>query len=296
MLWGEWQRLNFGYHFSRGKNKAISSAGVWIDMWEQSFPPPPPPPSWQVKETSPFGPALGQAGCPLTGGSTNSRGGHWSISRYSVAEHRFSSAEGPFQTLLAVPDFKVPLPSPGGQGSYWMSDSLQASRNCLILDLRSTVASQWDSIPGTSSLPLNFWLFSGWWLASCSVVRSQAMQWAQITSALLLVSPHHPSDLYLASFLYLGLSPQSFRSGPAPSSLSLWCHGRHRSPSSRPWSSAHSLHRGSPPPSVLPLHPQPLRLYLNTSANASKSLSWVLASFPQMYLLSELWKWLATRS
>lgn len=137
----------------------------------------------ELSFTRPCGPALGQAGCPLTGGSTDHRGGPWSISRYSLAGHRFSSAEGPFQALLALPDFEVPLPSPGGQGSYWMSDSLQTSQHCLILDLRSTVASQWNSIPGTTSLPLNFWVFSGWRLVSCPVVLSQARQWAQITSA-----------------------------------------------------------------------------------------------------------------
>ena len=112
----EQQGLHFGCHSCGGKSKALSAAGVCT--LELSFLPPRLLPPWQLKETSPSGPALGQPGHPHTGCRTNGQGGHWSISHCSLAEQEFhQQGSGAFQALLMVLDFKVPLPSPRGQGA-----------------------------------------------------------------------------------------------------------------------------------------------------------------------------------
>lgn len=140
---GEQRGFHFGCHSSGGKSRALSAAGVCT--LELSFLPPPLFPPWQLKETSPFGPALGQPGHPLMGCRTNGRGGHWSISHCSLSEQEFHSAVvagGRLPGPPYGPGFQSPSAQSRRPACHLIVRSLQASLNCLLLDLRSTLASQ----------------------------------------------------------------------------------------------------------------------------------------------------------
>ena len=141
---GEQQGFHLRCHSSGGKSKALSAAGACT--LELSFLPPPLFPPWQLKEISPFGPALGQPGHPLMGCRTNGRGGHWSISYCSLSEQEFHSAAAGGGRHLPGPPYGPGFQSPSVQSRRpacpLIVRSLQASLNCLLLDLRSTLASQ----------------------------------------------------------------------------------------------------------------------------------------------------------
>lgn len=133
-------------------------------------------------------------------------------------------------------------------GWAWVSLSRRApSRPCLLSLTSETLSPVLEARPPTekmgmgllsilasqtTSLPLSFWLFSGW--CYCPPLPHSAEPCDGLRE---LPSPHlcPLSHLYpiiwswLACFLRVWLFPQSFCSGPPPNLLSLQCHGRCRS-------------------------------------------------------------------